>query len=318
MSEKHHLRKAGWLLTAGAVAGIAIGFLFRRRIAARLDRRPGGSKTVETAFGTVEYAVAGAGEPVLVVHGASGGFDQGLHVAAPLADKGCYLIAPSRFGYLGSGVPENPTPAAQADAFAKLLDRLGIRHTVVLAVSAGAWSALQFAVRHPARCRALVLMVPATTLPPGVRMYGGLMARTLYRSNLLGWMIVRLAAAFPKLAAVLLATPAAILEAASGKEKRRIRQMLDDILPVRAHAEGMTLDLAAAQAGDALPVKKIGCPVLAISAEDDAFQTAARAREIAQTAPKGTAIVYPTGGHLLVGRQETVIDEVVSFLARLN
>jgi hypothetical protein len=37
------------------------------------------------------------------------------------------VIAPSRFGYLGSALRPSATPADQADAFVALLDQLGDR-----------------------------------------------------------------------------------------------------------------------------------------------------------------------------------------------
>jgi 2-hydroxy-6-oxonona-2,4-dienedioate hydrolase len=42
---------------------------------------------------------------------------------------------------------------------------LGIRRAAIIGASAGAPSALQFALRHPDRAGALVLMVPAVYVP---------------------------------------------------------------------------------------------------------------------------------------------------------
>lgn len=47
------------------------------------------------------------------------------------------VIAPSRFGYLGSTMPAGATVAAQADVYAALLDELGIDRLDVLAISSG-------------------------------------------------------------------------------------------------------------------------------------------------------------------------------------
>jgi len=63
-----------------------------------------------------------------------------------MAGSGYQLIAPSRFGYLRSTMPDNLTTAMQADAYAQLLDLLGIDKVVVVGISAGAWSSLQFAI----------------------------------------------------------------------------------------------------------------------------------------------------------------------------
>jgi len=82
-------------------------------LAAARARLVGRSKTVETSFGTLEYAVMGQGEPMLIVHGAEGGFDQSIDMTGELAGRGYQIIAPSRFGYLRS-TPRSyapPTPA---------------------------------------------------------------------------------------------------------------------------------------------------------------------------------------------------------------
>ncbi len=108
-----------------------------------------------------------------MVHGASGGFDQGVELLGALAGRGFRLIAPSRFGYLRSALPADATTAMQADAYVQLLDHLGIKKVAVVGISAGAWSSLQFAIRHPDRCGALVLLVPADYLPAGTSIQGG-------------------------------------------------------------------------------------------------------------------------------------------------
>ena len=75
------------------------------------------------------------------------------------------MIAVSRFGYLRTPLPEDASAAAQADAHACLLDALNIKRAAVLGTSAGGPSSLQFALRHPGRTAALVLLVPAAYAP---------------------------------------------------------------------------------------------------------------------------------------------------------
>lgn len=310
--------KLRWLLVAGVVVGVGAALGFRRSMARVAALLAGASRTAKTSFGTMEYGTLGEGAPVLVLHGAGGGFNQGLDMTAPLAGKGYRLVAPSRFGYFGSDLPDDPSPARQANACAELLDTLRIRQTVVITISAGAWSGLHFAARYPERCRALILLVPATKLPDGVKMYGGVLARTLFRSDLLGWLTVKLATAFPRFGASLMGTPMGLLTRLSSSEKRRIRQVLNDCLPANAIAAGMKLDIAAAHADDAFAMANVACPVLAISAHDDAFGTAARAREIADTVPNGRLLLFPSGGHLLVERHEEALKEITAFLAPLR
>jgi 2-hydroxy-6-oxonona-2,4-dienedioate hydrolase len=72
---------------------------------------------LEIRFGTVEYAERGAGLPVLVCHGVLGCHADGVDGWwTNLLGEGYRMIAPARFGYFGSTLPPNATPADQADA----------------------------------------------------------------------------------------------------------------------------------------------------------------------------------------------------------
>ncbi|HEY0775218.1 MAG TPA: alpha/beta fold hydrolase, partial [Nocardioidaceae bacterium] len=149
---------------AAAVAGFR--FAYRSDLAASRARLTGRSSLIETRLGPVEVADSGAGPPVLVVHGAAGGFDMGLQVGEDMLGGDFRILAPSRFGYLRSPMPEAASHADQADVFAALLDALDLPRVAVVAVSAGAQSATQLALRHPDRVSALVLITPALYLPP--------------------------------------------------------------------------------------------------------------------------------------------------------
>jgi pimeloyl-ACP methyl ester carboxylesterase len=111
-----------------------------------------------TARGDVEWAGFGKGPAVLCVHGAMGGWDQGLLLARTLGPPGLRYLAVSRPGYLGTDLAAGRSPEEQADLFAALLDQLGIPDAAVMAVSGGGPSAIQFALRHRDRCRGLVLV----------------------------------------------------------------------------------------------------------------------------------------------------------------
>src|SRR5687767_12788532 len=94
---------------------------------------------ISTPWGAVEYAERGSGDPLLVVHGIFHNCVGGLLSIRDFSGR--RFIAPSRFGYLGSSIPPDATPADQADAFAALLDALQIDRIDVIGESAGATSA---------------------------------------------------------------------------------------------------------------------------------------------------------------------------------
>ena len=141
---------------------VAVVVRFQRDInAAREKVNALGSQVIKTDCGSIEYASVGDGYPVFVVHGTFGGFDQGLLTARPLIDAGFQVISVSRFGYLRSPMPENASVDMQADAYACLLNELGIQKVVLFTFSGGAISAIRFAARYPDRISAFILMSPS-------------------------------------------------------------------------------------------------------------------------------------------------------------
>ena len=147
-----------------AAAG-AIALRYQSDLRRARDAAAKGSLTADTEAGRIEYDEQGAGPALLSIHGAGGGFDQGLANASALVGEGFRLIAPSRFGYLRTPIPEDDSAAAQADAHAALLSKLEIPKAIVLGVSAGSISAVELAIRRPDCVAALILVVPATYAP---------------------------------------------------------------------------------------------------------------------------------------------------------
>jgi 2-hydroxy-6-oxonona-2,4-dienedioate hydrolase len=131
------------LAAAVVAAGTAIVWPeFRATIEFHRKRVSSGSVVLNTQFGKVEYAMAGTGPPVLMIHGAGGGYDQAIDNARLLLASGFQVIAPSRFGYLRSSNPPAVTPEMQADTFVVLLDQLNVKRASVIGISAGAVSAV--------------------------------------------------------------------------------------------------------------------------------------------------------------------------------
>lgn len=302
-----------FLILSSFAAGLATALFYRydiKRMRGRLNEM---GRVVRTSFGPVDFAELGHGDPVLVLHGTGGGFDQGLDMTAALADHGFRLIAPSRFGYLRTSVPADTSPAAQADMAAELLDILDLKRVAVIGISAGAWPALHFATRYPERCRATVLLVPATDLPTKTRLLGRALIG-LFACDFFGWASVRLAALIPALHGLMVGTPGRVVAHASAKERKRVRRLLFDALPASSRLAGIKTDLKQMSPDSGCDLTQVKCPVLAISAEDDDFETAGHARDVAAAVPDGTAVIYSTGGHTLVNRYAEAVREVAAFL----
>jgi pimeloyl-ACP methyl ester carboxylesterase len=316
-------RATRWQVLLGGGAGAMVGagyvwWRFRQAVRAADRRVAGRSSTIATPLGTLEYATAGSGPPLLMIHGTGGGFDQGLRFASALQRLGHTIIAPSRFGYLRSDLPEDPSLDNQADALAALLDYLGIERLAVAGGSAGALSATAFALRFPDRCSALALLVPAANVdgldPVGMSALQERAVRTLLTSDFAYWSALK---TVPEtLIGTLLATDPALLGKVSQAERARAFAILSDIMPIGARAKGMLND--ARQAGHPAPINfsQLRMPVLLISAEDDRFGTAATARKIAEVVTQAELIILPDGGHIWLGHGDAVAQAMHQFLAR--
>jgi 2-hydroxy-6-oxonona-2,4-dienedioate hydrolase len=309
------------LLGFGASVLIGGGYVwsrFRRAVSAADRRVAGRSSTMTTPFGTLEYAIAGSGPPLLMIHGTGGGFDQGLRFAEALKRLGHQIIAPSRFGYLRSDFPADPSPANQADALAALLDHLAIDRLAVAGGSAGALSATAFALRHPDRCSALVLLVPAANVdgsdPVAMSTLQETAVHTLLTSDFAYWSALNTAP--ETLIGTLLATDPALLTTVSRAERARAFAILADIMPIGARAEGMLNDARQAGHPAAMDFSQLRMPVLLISAEDDRFGTAATARKIAAVLPQAELTILPDGGHVWLGHDREVAERMHRFLAQ--
>ena len=276
------------------------------------------SKLIATPCGKIEYAVAGSGTPLLLVHGAGGGFDQALLFGQRLLHADVRIVAPSRFGYLRTPSPDDTSAQAQADAHACLLDTLGIERIAVLGASAGAPSAMQFCIRHPQRCSALVLLVPAAYAP----MHAGQTMEVpptlqfvfdhILTSDLALWTLTRVRPSL--LMRTMLATPVAVFDAASEQERARALAAIDGTQPVSQRAAGLRIDARVTSALPRYELERITAPTLLISVMDDLFGTYENARYTAQEIRGSKFVSYPTGGHVWLGHDDEVWREVARFV----
>jgi 2-hydroxy-6-oxonona-2,4-dienedioate hydrolase len=311
------------LVVAGGLLLVTIGVVafssYNRDIVQARARISHGSDVVDTPCGRIEYAMSGTGPPILIVHGAGGGFDQGVDFGAPGVAHGFHMISMSRFGYLRTPLPADASAAAQADAHACLLDALGIQRAAVIGASAGAPSAMQFALRHPERIVALVLAVPAAYVPrpdAGSSLQSPTATRflvsTALRSDFLFWASTRLARR--TVIAAILATPPELVERASAPEQQRIQRTLDHILPVSPRRLGLVNDGFVVSTLQRYNLERIVAPTLVISCKDDGFGTFDGAEYSAAHIPGARFVGYATGGHLWVGHADEVTSEITTFL----
>ncbi len=116
------------------------------------------SEVATTSRGEIEYILKGSGPAILFLHGSPGGYDQGTLDMDMWNNAGFSVLSISRPGYLRTPLSTGETFEEQADAIVALLDTLSISKVVILAASGGGPIGLHFALRHPDRLNALILM----------------------------------------------------------------------------------------------------------------------------------------------------------------
>lgn len=279
---------------------------------------------IKTSLGAVEAIDAGTGSSLLALHGGMGGHDQSWLLArAMLADLTRHrVLAVSRPGYLGTPLAQGETPEAQADLYAALLDTLRIDSSFVAAVSAGGPSALHFALRHPRRCRGLILVSTAT---------GRLDVPDEIESRL---RIMSVLAHIPGLPRLLRRKASKDPRAAASRSIRdpdlRDRTLADPVAGplLRALQDSVMQRLAARLPGTindtrrfgtlpAIALERLTVPVLVIHGAADPVVPFAHGQNVADRAPDARLVRIDGGEHVaLFTHLGLVRAEVEAFLAR--
>jgi len=277
-------------------AGISSGLVYRKyHYAMTLAyQRISGGKIIETACGPIQCTEFGEGAPMLIVHGAGGGYDQGEYFGR-LIGGNFRWIAPSRFGYLGTPIPDGANSSLQADAYACLLDALGIDRVGVVAVSMGGPSSLLFALHYPQRTKSLVTISAVShALPPDPAILAIL--SKVFLNDFVFWSMLRLS---PQGLLAALGAPLEVQKQLSPKDVAKLHAFLESILPMGARRNGQLLDDHMSEY-ESEQIQHIQVPTLVLHARDDTLISFEHGEFIARNIPGAQFIPMEKGGHLAV------------------
>lgn len=303
------------LLSATVSAGyVAVTYPgYRSAMSKACAELAAGSQVVSTRVGPIEYAEEGDGPAVLVVHGAGGGYDQGLLLARSFIGSGYRLIAPSRFGYLRTPLPVDGSAVAEADAYAALLDALGIDLLAVLAISNGGPSGLQFAIRHPQRTTGLIMLAAKSHSAPPEPLAQTAAFNAAFRSDYLYWLVTT---RFASSMLDLLGMPADVQAALTAEQAAIARRFLEAMHPISLRTAGIFNERREITVldPDVFRLDRITAPTLVIHGTRDTLQPFSHGQHTAESIPGARLVTLVHGGHMPVNHLAQIRDEIAAFL----
>lgn len=259
------------------------------------------AQTVALSYGDMTYVDSGEGEVILSVHGIFGGYDQAYDTCKDFCSD-YRIIAPSRFGYLGSDVSGDGTPARQAEAYVELLDKLGIDKVYLLATSAGGSIAIRFALDYPERTRGLILYCSAMPLVEKPKKFTEYAGPPAFLCNNY---------------AMFLLSP--MFEPIMGMEPSTIYGMM----PVNDRKDGVVLDASItnpdmARNFEDYPIEDLQIPTLIFHAKDDRLASYNDTARVVSRFPNCTFVSFESGGHLMSGHGEEIKKAVCDFIKKYD
>lgn len=282
---------------------------------AKLAELDAGSQVLKTAAGDIEFTERGSGPAVLICHGAPGGYDQAMLIGDALAKSGFRVIAPSRPGFLRTPLTTGLLFEDQADALATLLRTLKIDRASVIGFSTGAQVAARFALRHPDRTAALVLLSPVT-MPyrrdPKSQPTPLLPEAALFKTtgDMGSWLFVEQAKRDPRwMLDAVFASDTDLSDEARTKvvdsvmadpaQLEFFRALVGTQAPLSPRESGTRNDLIMLRALDPVAYEKIAAPLLVVTGSADAGRPWADPSVITKKNPAAKHLVVKDAGHLV-------------------
>lgn len=268
-------------------------------------------------FGKVEYAIDNKeGTPVLIIHGIVGGYDQGVQTAKNLLPENQKYISISRFGYLQSDIPANPTPSNQSKAFKMVLAHNEIKDVILLATSAGGTIALKFAILYPDVVKGMILIGSGypnknkNKIPKGPPsfVYNDLFF-TFFVNHMQGTLLKMFGVSKEQ------------YKNASSYERKQFDDMMKTLLPVSPRKHGIINDNKVINPDmvknyDTYPLEKLNIPILILHAKNDPMASFGDMKEASKRLEHKKIIAYEEGGHVLFGHSKENKQYISDFINR--
>ncbi|SMP72158.1 alpha/beta fold hydrolase [Anoxynatronum buryatiense] len=270
-----------------------------------------GSHILITENGEIEYGIKGEGTPVLLIHGAGGGYDQGLLMGQAFLGNDYQLVAVSRFGYLGSPLPEeDATVEQQAVLYADLLKYLNIEEVIVFGVSAGGPSAMQFAHDYPERTSALILASAVSQFMGDDIPLSTKVVNTIQKSDFAYWLVLK---TFRTQFLGFIGIPPETYKALSPDEKQFADQMLEYMHPMSPRRPG-NIHEGKIQPLSGEAMSGIQVPAIILHAKDDTLVGYEHAAFYHAHLANSQLVTFDSGGHGMASELKEIRNQINAFL----
>jgi len=285
---------------------------YSREMKASREHLQAESEILNTDQGDIEYSVKGKGTPVLMLHGAGGGYDQGLWAGKLYLGDGYQFISVSRYGYLRSPIPKDPSIKTQAALYNALLDRLNIKKVIVVGISAGGPSATQFANDYPSKTSALILLsaVSEAEAPGDKPAFYVKIIHLIQQSDYAYWVFTQF---LQSTILSLMGVPPEVYQNFTPAQKEMAQEMLDIMHPMAGRYKGTINDGKMIQLEE-VSTNNLSAPTLIIHAEDDALVSFHHAKDAHKRIKQSRLIFISTGGHVMLPQLDKVRQYVKEFL----
>jgi pimeloyl-ACP methyl ester carboxylesterase len=268
---------------------------------------------LSTSYGPIEYRQEGDGDIVVMLHGAHMNCDVAMGEQF-LIDAGYNVLIPSRPGYGATSLLVGKTTLDFAKALKEGLMQLGSTKIILVGISAGGRSALQFAGEYPDMVSKLILQSAITHQPwpePMTKLSAYIMFHpiveeytwALFRLMLREWPMHTLKTMLSNLTTL---DPQAVWYYLTPQQ----RDVLVELLNQLRSGSGFLTDLKH-EAGD---LTRITAPTLVIHSKFDGSINLSHSEYVQQHVPHTQVVITEAESHLLwlsnhyVGLQQQMLD----------
>jgi 3-oxoadipate enol-lactonase len=255
----------------------------------------------------IAYEVTGSGPALVFAHGMGGNLMSWWQQVPHFAHKHrCVTLSQRGFG-ASRNSPEGPKLSAFADDVVALLDHLKVDKAVFIGQSLGGWTGVELTLAHPERVAALVLSNTTGTLDYDSSGDGG---------------VERWRASQPKKLADF--TAAGVHPATSlvfAREQPALHSLYYAIERMNdpAPREALFRQLRAARTRRMDVARKITCPVMCITGEQDITICPAGVHFVAKHMPNARVFEVPATGHSVYFERATIFNaKLCEFLAEIS